>query len=368
MAYKICCFLLHVFAIKLPIGGIKWCVMDSLIDKLLNLGSSFITLIDLEKLCKPSDYNEMVSIIRLLIEKGVIHPMGAANDTNGMIPPLRRRYRIFRPKEDYTGIRDEILRLGAEFNPSGYLARAPLYIKHRELLTALRAYIQKNADDLALPMSKNERAYAIWGNEKQLDDPLCKSMLNFINWENRLNYYHTPEPFFDYLCRGAETESVLALENKDIWFSLRKLFIENSHTKGFRLYGQFIDALVYGEGKKITRPGALESYVNGFCPSLRLYYWGDLDYEGISIFLNISLQNIAPFVPGYIAMLNYGDERRLTPCRSSQAPPAGINAFIRHFDSAAAGKIQSVLESGLYIPQEICGYPRLKSALEQVDD
>ena len=332
------------------------------------MNSTFISLTDLQKLCEPCDYHALAESIRLLADSGAIRPVGPANDTNGMIPPLRMRYRIIRPKPDYSGYRDEILRLGAQFNPSGYLERIPLYMKHRDLLLALRAYTQKHPDGLDAPMSKNERAYAVWGYEKQLDDPICKGMLHFINWENRLNYYHTPEPFFDYLCRGADTKSVLVLENKDIWFSLRKLFIENPETGGFRLFGSFIDALVYGEGKKVTRPGALEGYGEGFRSPPAFYYWGDLDYEGISIYLNISKRDIAPFVPGYMAMLRYAEGQPPTRCRASQPAVADIGAFTRHFDSAPASQIEALLKAGLYIPQEICGYPRLMSALGTAND
>ena len=184
---------------------------------ILNSDSASIMLVDLERLCKPSDYSEFVSTINVLIDECVIRPMGSAKDTNGKIPPLRSRYRICKPKADHSNIQNEILRLGAEFNPSGYLTRIPLYIKHRELLLDLRKYVQEQGFHFSETMSKNERAYAIWGNEKQLDDRLCQSMLKFIGWENRLNYYYTPEPFFDYICCGAETKSLLVLENKDIW-------------------------------------------------------------------------------------------------------------------------------------------------------
>ena len=337
-------------------------------SKILGLGSATITLIELEQLCKPPDYGKFVSTLDELVKIGVIRPIGSPKDTNGKFPPLRRRYRICKPKADNTDIQNEIMRLGPDFSPSEYLTRIPLYIKHRELLLPLREYVQKHGANLSEIMSKNERAYAIWGNEKQLDDSLCKSMLSFIHWENRLNYYHTPEPFFDYICSGSETKSILILENKDIWFTLRKLFMENSASKGFYLYGQFFDGLAYGEGKKITRPGALESYAEGFRAPPLFCYWGDLDYEGIGIYLNVSYPSVKLFVQGYLAMINYGGKRRLTKCRTRQTPPEGIEVFLRQFDQEAVKKILQLLESGAYIPQEICAYPQLKEALEHIHE
>jgi len=337
-------------------------------SQILNLGSTVVTLSELENICNISDYSVFAAAIADLAEKGVIKPMGSHKDTNGMIPPLRRRYRICRPKADYSDIQNEILRLGTEFNPSGYLAHIPLYIKHRELLLALRDYVQKHSIELGETMSKNERAYAIWGNEKQLDDPLCKGMLGFIHWENRLNYYYTPEPFFDCLCGSADTESILIMENKDIWFTLRKLFMERPPAKGYNLYGRFFDGLVYGEGKKITRPGALEGYAEGFRAPPRFCYWGDLDYEGIGIYQKISHPSVTLFVQGYLAMLNYSSGRHPSKCRTGQTPPEGLEAFLRCFDSAPAEKIQSLLATSAYIPQEICSYPLLKQALENRHD
>ena len=331
------------------------------IVKILQRKSATITLDELSRLCGESEYSDFVSKISKYIADGLLCPMG--NETNGMFPPLRSRYRINRVKQDVTGHIDEILRLGPEFNPSGYLSNIALYIKHRELLKSLSDYSHDKSEELELSMSRNERSYAIWGNEKQLDDAICKSMLRFTGWEGRLNYYATPEPFLDYLCNGAETKVILILENKDIWFSLRKIFME--HKTACRLYGHSIDGLLYGEGKKITRAGALEDYSKeGFSARPSFYYWGDLDYEGIGIFLAVSTFPTELFLPGYMAMLRYGAMRTLTQCRTNQEPPSDIEAFLTLFDRQSATDIRKLLESGKYIPQEICSYPCLKEAME----
>ena len=325
--------------------------------------SATITLDELSALCNAADYGFLVSDIRWLVDSGILKPMG--KETNGMYPPLRNRYRIIREEEDMSDLKDEIMRLGTRFNPSGYLANTALYVKHRELLRGLCDYVRNKSTELDLIMSRNERAYAIWGNEKQLDDAVCKSMLRFTGWDARLNYYDTPEPFLDYLCNGANTEAILILENKDIWFSLRKLFMESKAS--CLLYGMKIDGLLYGEGKKVTRPGALEDYSReGFTRSPSFYYWGDLDYEGISIFLAVSKLPVRLFVPGYMAMLGYGKAQPLTQRRTAQVSPPEMDGFLECFDSMSAAEIRALLESGKYIPQEICSCPRLKGALGHI--
>lgn len=322
--------------------------------------SAKISLHELEQLCQASAYSELVSEINSFIKSGLLRPIG--KDTNGMFPPLYSHYRICREKENASSVKAEILRLGPDFNPSGYLSNIPLYNKHRASLRKLCDYVRDKDTELNLSMSKNERAYAIWGNEKQLDDAVCKSMLSFTNWVNKLNYYYTPEPFFDYLCNGSKTKSILILENKDIWFSLRKLFME--HKTACYLYGQWFDGLLFGEGKKINRSNALEDYSKeGLSMPPSFYYWGDLDYEGINIYLKISASPVQLFVPGYIAMLEYGRTQKLTPCRTNQVRPSEVDEFLKHFNNSNALEIKAILESGKYIPQEICSYPRLKAAL-----
>ena len=336
--------------------------MDT-VKLILQRKSATISLHELESFCEASEYEALVSEVNGLVDSGVICVMG--RDTNGMFPPLHSRYRIIRPTQDLSDLKDEVLRLGPDFNPSGYLANIGLYIKHRDLLRGLHDYLRDNGAQLDINMSKNERSYAIWGYEKQLDDAVCKNMLRFTGWDSRLNFYNTPEPFFDYLCDGDNTESILILENKDIWFSLRKLYMENR--TACRLYGVFIDGLLYGEGKKITRLAALENYAReGFsgCPSF--YYWGDLDYEGIGIYLAVAAGfPLQLFVPGYLAMLSYAKEQTLTQCRTVQSSPPQIDEFLDNFDHSSATQIKTLLESGKYIPQEICNYPRLRAAMDE---
>jgi len=332
--------------------------MDT-IAKILQKQAATITLNELAELSHTSDYGEFVAKINGFISSGFLRPYG--KETNGMFPPLANRYRICRPAADADGAREEILRLGPDFNPSGYLANISLYNKHRVFLQPLHDYVRKKSGELKLSMSKNERAYAIWGNEKQLDDAVCKSMLRYIGWESKLNYYTTPEPFLDYLCNGADTKSILILENKDIWFSIRKLFMENK--AACLLYDQWFDGILYGEGKKIARAGALRNYAEeGFNKHPSFFYWGDLDYEGIGIYLLISSFPVRLFVPAYMAMLAYAQEQALTQCKTAQTAPGAINEFFKCFSAAGAAEIIAILKSGKYIPQEICNYPRLKAA------
>jgi len=327
-------------------------------ERILTLGQTFLELSELEKLCEFEQYSEFAESVKNLIYDGIIKPVGNAA-TNGMFPPLKTRYRICRKKEDNSEIIEEIMKLEPDYEPSKYLSKIELYKKHRDLLHNLRTYVRERGTQLKEIMSKNERAYAIWGNEKILDSTECKSMLKFIGWEDKLNYYKTPEPFFEYLCNGANSENILVLENKDIWFSLRKLFME---TPGRVLFDQKFDGLLYGEGKRITRDGAFEDSSGSFCKPPQFFYWGDLDYEGIGIFQGISHHSVHLFAPGYLEMLKL--VKGNIPYGKQHKPLSDMSKFLAYFDEPATREIKNILENDAYIPQEICNYQTLKAALK----
>lgn len=82
------------------------------------------------------------------------------------------------------------------------------------------------SEELHTPLAKNERAYQIWNDEKILDNSLCKSMIKWNELEKMLNYYLTLEPFFDYLHTKKEKMTMLIIENKDTWYTMRKIMNE----------------------------------------------------------------------------------------------------------------------------------------------
>ena len=121
----------------------------------------------------------------------------------------------------------------------------------------------------------NERSFEIWHREKFLD--------------------------------REQGKNILILENKDPFFSMRN-YLLNGHTE---IFGAEIGTLIYGAGKGIIRSFqdfdlCAEPYMKH--PENTIYYFGDLDYEGIGIYENLaekfrSRWKIIPFVPAYQAML-----------------------------------------------------------------
>lgn len=205
-------------------------------------------------------------------------------------------------------------------------------------------------------VSKNERAYQIWRYEKQLDSASIRSILAFNGFNDKLNYYNTPEPFFYFSPENLlhREQTVLIIENKDTWYTLREIVRSGAPVD---IFGHKIDGILYGEGKKVNRPRALDE----FCESeLRhvcgFLYFGDLDFEGITIFQELKAGNpkykIDLFAEMYVYMLNEYPLSALSKTRKAQSRPETMDDFMSYFTGDHTAAISEMLNNGFYIPQE----------------
>ncbi|WP_262174179.1 Wadjet anti-phage system protein JetD domain-containing protein [Saccharococcus sp. Marseille-Q5394] len=321
-----------------------------------------ITLENLLEMSVTVDYWEFEREISGLVDEHLLKPMKSSL-LNGRQPPLYNKYRIIRAKPDYSAVLENIKLLHPKFDHSKYAAQPEAYVKHKEEIDDLSRFLWEKEALLAEPLSINERSFQIWGVEKLLKDTsIVKSIFRFNEWDlSSLNYYETPEPFFDYNYTVADEMNVLIVENKDTWYSLRKIMQEGGGNRLFRPY----HILLYGEGKKIlSKHNRLNEY-DQLLPTSRnvYYYFGDVDYEGIDIYeslvegnpdLDVRLANEL-----YTAMLALADGRKLPFSKEGQRQ-TDISHFLQQFDQEAVEKIRSILGQGLYIPQEILNYSWMK--------
>lgn len=245
-----------------------------------------------------------------------------------------------------------------------YLKKPQIYEKHRELLKTLNTFLIQKKQKLNTPISKNERAYQIWNDEKILDSSLCKSIIKWNNLEEVLNYYLTPEPFFDYIHTKKEKMNILVIENKDTWYTIRKVM--NERQGEFYLGNLEVDALVYGEGNKITKLNALKEYEKQVIQrNCDFYYWGDLDYTGIEMFERVVMQNkeisINLFSQIYEKMIDTKEIEQLGKIKHNQNQNITIDLFLNYFTTEYQEKIKNILIQNRYIPQEIINAEILKN-------
>lgn len=214
---------------------------------------------ELQQIFQESDYELFHNEVERLVKSGILVPVKSSK-MNGRVPPLFTKYRIIKPPEDYSVYLESVRRLHPLLNLAGYLHRPELYKKHLEIVEGISRYLWYVRDLLEQPMSRKERSFSIWGREKLLDDhmALVREVLKFNRLAvDFLNYYDTPEPFFEYQHQPSELRTVLVIENKDTWFTFRRLM----QTRGKNnISGTEVNVLLYGEGNKITKKGALEEY------------------------------------------------------------------------------------------------------------
>ncbi|SPF56503.1 conserved hypothetical protein [Candidatus Desulfosporosinus infrequens] len=340
-------------------------------EKVLKNAKHTISDEELQQIFHESDYDLFHTEVERLVEGGVLSPVKSSK-TNGRLPPLFNKYRIIKPPEDHTGTLESIRRLNPILNIAGYLQRPELYQKHLEFVEGISRYLWFAQDLLEKPMSRKERSFSVWGKEKLWDEK--RALVNEVLKYNRLDekflhYYDTPEPFFEYHHPEHDgLRNVLVIENKDTWFTFRKLMQDTGKN---RIAGTAVDVLLYGEGNKITKRGALEDYsasmlgvqgepgghVRG---ATRFLYFGDLDWEGIRLFFrtrdaNPSLE-IQPFSSLYRLMLELAETVELPKSLDQRGVIAPLPEFLSLVGLSEEENLRTLLAEGKYIPQEIVNY------------
>ena len=89
-----------------------------------------------------------------------------------------------------------------------------------------------------------------------------------------------------------------------------------------------------------------------------IYYFGDLDYEGIGIYEGLAemfqgMWEIVPFCPAYEKMLEKAKEAVRLP-ETSEGQNRNISGkFFSYFDEEVQSRMLEILTGDVYIPQEI---------------
>ncbi len=303
-------------------------------------------------------YCEIYDYIKEQIQAGELVPIKSSK-TNGKTPPLVNAYWKIIEDADYSDILQELqYRINTTIDVSYYIKNPQKYVDKKQYVQLMSNYLDHYKDNLLVPITINERSFEIFHNEKFIDRNGGREFLSTLGLsDDKLNFYETSEPMSYYSHHKQSPQIFLIIENKDTFYSMRRHLIQGNN----KIMGLEVGTLVYGSGKGVYR--TFDDYVKGVEPYFnddenQIYYFGDLDYEGILIYETLCKKynvKINLFCYAYEKMLEKGRIIGFT-----QLPIMKVNQnqnigtlFLNQFLDCQKEVITDLLRSGHYIPQEI---------------
>lgn len=319
-----------------------------------------ICLNDIELRYNIQSYKELYNKVLSLIQHNELKPVKASGK-NGKKPALYNKYWIIEETEDNSKYMEELSYLFVPMiSTNYYLKHIQQYKEDRTWVLLLNQYLKMNRSKLQISKSMNERSFEIWNREKFLREEQGKKILKRCGISlEQLNLYETTEPLAYYVQTRKTPQNMLIVENKDTFYSIRRQFLSGNSL----ILGKDIGTLIYGAGKGIYR--SFQDFLLCVEPYMReksnvIYYFGDMDYEGIAIYESLAALfdrecKIEVFTEGYLKMLEKAEvtgKEQLPSMKLGQNQNIGTR-FWDSFPKDGVDKMQEILKNRRYIPQEI---------------
>ena len=300
--------------------------------------------------------------IRICIEKGLISPVKNSRTNGSKSYTIYDKYHI-----TASGINELTNEEWAEIDSlypllkknDYFINNVFIYRKYREIINRISKYLFELKEDKTF-ISKKERSFMIFGEEKILDDSnLIRILAKLDITEERLGFYNTPEYYFcDYIPENNDGMVLLVCENKDIWYDIRKIMFEK---KKRVIFGRRIDGVILGDGNKITGKDAFSEYIKFMnVRNVTFLYWGDIDKAGFDIYQRFKMANpklnIQLFEQGYNHMIELASDKEIPDSNDNRDLNDNYRNAIMEFTLDISAPILEYVEGGKRLPQEIVNY------------
>lgn len=306
-------------------------------------------------------------ILKQLCDRGVLEPVKASG-TNGRNPFLYNRYRKVSVGMEQV-LRLNLINLHSFIRSAAYSKSPQAYTEDQRYILALDTFLKDphQRDSLGESISVNERSFQIFKDEKFLLSNHGRIFLQRIGRTlTDLACYITTEPFFyiDYRSKQSvenQTDryyTALIVENKDTFYSIKRSWQAGKRS----IAGVTFDLLIYGEGRKIVGSFAFAQEISDLVPeTIQVYYFGDLDLEGIDIFGSLvaafPLIRIEPLTYCYQELIRlYGRNAPLRREKEQKLSAVHEETFLSYFTPELSLEIKALIHSKRYIPQEGLSY------------
>lgn len=323
---------------------------------------SDILEIDLNELVA-QNYDICAKFIECLISEDVISKRG--NKTNGR--ELSLNYNIKREKIKFSEQDKRLLMSLDKINTGYYTNRPKEFMEDKDILVKINSFLRQS--DVAL-LSLNERSYEIFRNEKAIKNLDKKTHVQNVLYRIKANqsifrYVDNGTPLLSFVYPNfyiKKSRKILIIENLDTYWSMHRALSSVVHN---------IDMLVFGQGYSVTKnlKGCLLYDINS---EDRISYYGDLDLEGVNIFLKLKASysdyNIEPDVEFYRLMLDIAKENGAENSESNEQIMLNkeeLAPFLIYFDDKDEQDfITEILLNRKYMPQEAVNYSILVEKLK----
>ncbi|MBU3145980.1 Wadjet anti-phage system protein JetD domain-containing protein [Clostridium sp. CF012] len=315
-----------------------------IISFLILLKKTTISLTQLENIFSGDiSYDIMAINIKELIDEGILEEISPKHN-NGKNKPLAYKFRINRSKlkkeliEEIQSIR---LKIQPEIDLEDYfILSEDTWRKDLPYILKVNEYLKENK--LFEKVTNQEHSYNITGDEKWIDEKGGRKLLERIKLWDKLEILSTGEPLMlavnpVQFSKGEHLH--LIVENKATFYALLDTLKETAFT-----------SLIFGSGWKVVSNISMLSRQLGLKGENKLYYFGDLDYEGITIWNSLNEKIHSKLAVGFYTELlkknySFGKENQ-------QKNQGALTQFLKAFTGEEQEYIKRLLGNGGYYPQE----------------
>lgn len=298
---------------------------------------------------QPMFYKELADIF-IELESDEVLTRVKSSKVFGRDSRIQEKYKKVEVEmEDFDELKSELkTKYHPRISTSHYFNDIQQYRKQRGFLESISDFLLSK-DEYTPKLSLNERSYELFGDEKFLDSAEGSKLLSIIRITlEELLCYKTYEPFFHFDIAEKPEDNVLIIENLDTYNSFKALF-----RQGIREWkGIYFTMLIYGEGNKITRS---YNYLKELevPETVSIYYFGDLDPEGIWIYHQLADKNTYNIKPMKIFYEKLFERRRngFVKKRQCWRNPA-MKHFFKEGNFENEREIYEYLQRDMYVPQE----------------
>ena len=334
-------------------------MLDILQNFLDNYKKKTILLSELEKAVPGNiSYDKFAQGINTLVEDKVLTCVNPKNN-NGKSIPLCMKYKINKyelKKEGIEEIREMSLKIHSAINLEEYYKlNISEFEKDKKYIVMIDTYLKENGIPQSYATSP-ERSFNITGDEKWIDEKDGKKLLQRLKIYDVLKIINVSDPLMFAVnpkCINDLTHYHLIVENKATFLAMTDYINETKFTSLILGYGWKINGNIFMLERQLNLKG-----------KNIIYYFGDLDNEGISIYNSLNERTKVILADKFYKELlkkpfSVGKENQ-------NFNEEAVNNFLKYFSEPEREYILDILKNGKYMPQEALSKEELKSIWNEI--